>query len=425
MKKNIVLFLVVFSCCFFMQVIATAQSWQWGIYAGSRNHTGKADNISALAVDKHGNTYMTVEVESKGLFAGPVALPDGKGANMHTLLLSHDCNGNYRWSKVIGGSNTQTRALRVNRDGQVYIFGVVGTTPIYNGYYDTDTMTPKVYQGISLVCYDTTGKFQWLRRPDTVTGPVTSYQAISMDMDEAGNTYCLLSMPPGNKITGSSLSIPATVPYRGLGAYVFKYSPSGILLSVTMLKDYSYTFVYGIHVSSTRITYNKFNGGFFLTGSINPTPGTDSLFIKGVWQKNNMFLAAFAADGSYKWHKTDTSVISGFAGIGSPVIPDASGNLYLSGSLPHTDMFNDFRALNPLLPERYNYMPFVMKTDSAGKLIWCVNGGALPSVIPSYIGGAAFAVNQNYAVIGGTGGLKGYFGDPSKDTLLTSKLPKR
>jgi hypothetical protein len=399
---------------------AQAQSWQWGAYAGSRPTTGSGNTVSGLALDVHGNTYITADVGPKGIYVGSLKLPDvkGSGLNLNTaLLVSHDCNGKTRWTKRLSGAYVATKGLKVSKSGRVYVFGVLSSSVIDSVYYDTDAVCPNVNQAISLVCYDTMGKFQWLQRPDTIIGSSTHYYPIAMDIDDTGNVYCLLSMPPGNKILGSSLTIPTTVPYYGEGLYVLKYNPLGKLLSVTMLQDISYTNYYLGIAPQMFFTYNPFNRGFYLAGRISLDPGNDSLFLDKKYVNHNMYLASFAPDGKLKWYQTDTSVVPNFAYIIGPVVPDKTGDIYIGGSLPHSDMFGGYRAENPLLPSRNNYMPFLMKADSMGNTLWAVSGGADPSTFSAAIAGGFIAINQSYAAIGGTGGLKAYFGDPFKDTF--------
>lgn len=398
---------------------AAAQSWQWGSYAGSRPTVNNSNTVSGLALDVHGNSYMTVDIGPRGIYAGTIKFPDtkGSGLNLNTILLvSYDCQGNYRWSKRLSGQSASTKGLKVSRSGRVYVFGVIATGTLDSGYYDTDTTTPNTYQGMSLVCYDTMGRFQWLQRPDTITGDITHYLPVSMDMDDTGNVYCLVSMPPGNRICGSGLTIPATRPYSGLGAYVLKYNPSGKLLSVTMLRDMSYTNHFLRIAPQMNFTYNPLNQGYYLSGWIDLMPENDSLFLRSRYVNHNMYLASFAADGSLKWYETDTSVVPYHAYIISPVVLDKTGNLYFGGSLPHTDMFGGYRAENPWYPTRHSYMPFLMKADSNGKALWAVSGGRLPSFSGLFVGGY-LAINQEYAVVGGMGGLQAYFGDPATDTF--------
>lgn len=419
--KNTIHFvlLVLFSCAV---VNSSAQKWQWGYVAGSNGR----DDLRDLTTDTWGNTYLLADMElPTGIYSASTAIPKGKGTvNDHVLLVSHDCNGQYRWSKVFGGGGTAAKRVRVSPSGKVYVWLNVFTNAIYDGFFDEDTTVPgENWQAMSLVCYDTTGRFQWLRRPDTaLMAGSSAYQQMDMDIDEDGNVYCLVSMPPGNKILGSGLMIPSAPPYRGSGAYVLKYNDAGTLLSVTMLKDISYTFKYAAFPSTARLTYNKFNRGWYLSCSGFSDPGNDSLFIKGSPVDHNIIFCSFAEDGVLQWHFTDTATTGGNIWILDKAQQDDSGNIFIAGTGCHNNMLNGHLFQNPHCRTPWGrFMPFIMKTDSNGVLKWCTQGGQI--TCSGFAEPNGFAINKKngIAVIGISGMLKNFFGDPAKDTITVNK----
>jgi len=416
--KKIFYTLLAFIIFSFQFSICEAQTWQWGVTQGSNSNT---DRVEDMATDIYGNIYLVSRVGKNAPYAASVALPNGKGlGDRHTMLVSYDCNGKYRWSKIIGAVTAQTTSLRVTQTGNVYLFGLVAAGTGYSIFYDSDTTTPTTtyQQRMSLICFDTSGNYKWLRRPDSVVTTIYDYHPMSMDIDELGNAYCLVTMPLGSKILGSSLTIPSTAPFKGLGAYVLKYNPSGILLSVTMLKDFSYTYKDGIITSNAFIKYNRFNGGYIISVNAYPNPTSDSLFVKGLYNDHGIFLGSFMSDGTLKWFKADTDTV-GYNGIVGPVSILDSGNIILGGTAVHGNNFNGHSFNNPLCTSGIVLgMPFIMKMDSNGVRKWSVNGGVGVCTSNNTVQG--FSVNNMYAIISSTSWLKNYFGDPYKDTVVVN-----
>lgn len=421
--KKIFYTLLAFIIFSFQFSICEAQTWQWGVTQGTNSAD---DRVEDMATDIYGNIYLVSRIGKNAPYASSVSLPNGKGIeDRHTMLVSYDCNGKYRWSKVIGGGGlSSTKSLRITQSGNVYLFGMVPSlgSSIFKAYYDSDTATPGlIYQKMSLICYDTLGNFKWLRRPDSITSTAISvynqYHPMSMDIDELGNAYCLVTMPPSSKILGSSLTIPTTTPFKGLGAYVLKYNPSGTLLSVTMLKDFCFINGAGSFIpGNTIISYNKFNKGYLISSLNFPSSG-DSLYIKNIVLRNNVFFGSFIADGSLKWHFTDTATKGGNYAI-FKAAQDDSSNIIIGGSLGDNNYLNGHVFDNPYTTIASSGMPFIMKIDSNGIKKWCINGGTAASSGMNEV--SYFATNHKYAAISSIAFLTRYFGDPYKDTIMVN-----
>lgn len=397
---------------------ASAQSFQWATAAGSKNINTKADMPVDLATDANGNSYLLSHIHAKEIYVGSTAISDGLGlsTSLMTLVSSLDRNGKYRWSKVIGAANTDAKEIKVLND-RVYIFGGVVTTATYSGYYDIDFTSPNFYSNISLACYDTSGVFKWAARPDTITEiDNTFYRPISFDVDDAGNSYMLVTMPAGSKIMGSSMTIPSTAPYKGYGFYVLKYGPSGALVSVTMLKDFCYTKGTQGGVDRFRFTLNKKTNQYYVYGVAAPQMFTDTLYIDGAMMVNALFLATFDNDGTYKWDKRDDQSSAGNIGL-RKVVFDASGNLILGGSAYNNLTFNTHKFNNPLSTLTAPGIPFIMKMNTVGNLIWCKEGGI--NSAGSFNTTYNIAANSRFIAIGGASGKSVYFGE-TKDSIFVN-----
>ncbi len=372
-----------------------------------------------MASDANGNSYLLSKIHGKEIYIGSTSIPDATGyeAGTITMLSSLDRNGNYHWRKVIGGAATDPKEVKVMKD-RVYMMGAVASAPGKKAYYDGDFTSQEYISSLSLTCYDTSGNFKWVVRPDSITDGTLPYKPISFDVDESGNTYLLVTMPPGSKIMGSSMSIPSTVPYKGSGFYVLKYNPSGTLLSVTMLKDFSFAKGNQAGVERFRFTLNKLTNQYYVYGTIVPNLNTDTLYIKSAMMKNAMFFATFENDGTYKWDIRDdrTTVVGG--GLWGAKV-DPAGNIILGGASVNDVTFNGYKFINLMSPSSASTgIAFIMKMSNTGSLIWCKCGGGFGKLSP-LLGACSPAINHRFVTIGGVSGQKVYFGE-TKDSILVN-----
>jgi hypothetical protein len=399
-----------------------SQTIEWAVAAGSKNTNTKGDMPVSLATDANGNTYLLSHIHEKEIYVGSTALPDGMGlaGSTMTLISSLDKDGNYRWSKVIGGANTEAKEVKVVKNN-VYLFGSVYTLPPYKAYYDKDYTTPSdYYSNISLLCYDTSGNFQWVVRPDSIIATMDNsfYRPISFDVDDAGNSYMLVTMPPDSKIIGSSMRIPATAPYVGYGFYVLKYNPTGSLVSVTMLKDFCYTKGTSGGVVDYKFTYNQISNEYYVYGVKVQLPKFDTLYINNAMLRNGMFFTAFGSDGTYKWDIRDDKEIFESVGIQKAQI-DASGNIIIGGAGSKGRTFNGYKFENLVLIDGTAAIPFIMKMRPSGSLIWCKTGGCFGGVT-QFLGTFGMAMNAKHIAIGGVSGQRVFFGEPKDSIYINS-----
>src|SRR5687767_417370 len=111
MKFILVLLLQLLFC------ISYCQSWQWGVRGGgsSNGQNNSVETVEDLTTDNVGNVYILSTIESSGFptITGVPNVINRYGAR-DILLVSYNCNGQFRWKKVIGGSSDDNgRAIGV------------------------------------------------------------------------------------------------------------------------------------------------------------------------------------------------------------------------------------------------------------------------------------------------------------------------
>lgn len=350
----------------FSAINLLAQGWQW---SKPGNFANADVGFSKIATDPNGNLYTiysAVSIDVPGHFR------PGYSASGNICIVSYDCHGNYRWSKMI--ENGTAFEIATDKLGGVYFSGFVRaeTKPIK---VDEDTIIGITNKDRIIGKYDTSGNFKWLRmpQPDTMrkTGPGYEYSEINMCAGANGgiriiaflraNVFC-----DGNYTVSDSIGALHIIGYDADGNFAagFKVDISGFVRMDNMQWD-------GI--------YNKYYliGGVSGKGQIGATTVED----KG------LVLCKFDYTGKSEWVKTGTKAYPSsdyihFEGIEC----DADGNVYASCIANAGGVFDGYTFVND---SGKGLISGILKYDKDGNRIWAVNsreGGGE---------GLVFAVSEN------------------------------
>lgn len=335
--------------------LTSFSQWEWGILGGNKaifQSTHQYDNILEIETDPNGNVYILAQIGADDASVANQSLTTYShtlGSPTSDLLVSSFTkDGNFRWSKVIGGYYTERGAgIKSDELGHIYVHGIIqnshaAANPVQTAvHFDTDTTIPKIpFNPITqrhenafnkvmfLVQYDTLGNFQWLSmpEPDTIS-PHYNWNhnsfPIDLDIDSTGNVYWFCSLRPGkfNWETDSIISYPRT--------YVVKYSPQGRQIGITSL-GLSVGISSSLSPFSTKRTFFKRiheTGDYLVIGNYPPNSrnylaiGQDTITAK-------VYMAYFSPTGKplrkYLTGGVGNGEISGFE-------MDDSCNIYLSG----------------------------------------------------------------------------------------------
>src|SRR5690554_2646555 len=115
------------------------------------------------------------------------------------------------------------------------------------------------------------------------------------------------------------------------------------------------------------------NDRFYLSGRVDGYDPIDTPLLKmgNMRIENSMYVGCFKLDGSFLWKKENT-LGPGAAGFYSRAVFDDDGNIYLAGKsmAPNQsyagDTFNGYAITHGY----GNSIPFVVKLDKNGNLIW-------------------------------------------------------
>src|SRR5690554_1409707 len=377
----------------------TAQQpdWQWGIRGGSatvdQNGIPIRETVDDMAVDAEGNTYIVSRVGGGPGLQGPTLSGAGPlpfyGQHDHSralLLASYDCEGNYRWSKLISGYRSSS-GPRVGIDtlGHVYMTGAIfpaqkhpWTGQEYLTHFDTDTIIPysddpNLYKkNLFLIRYDTSGNFQQLIMPqpdDMSNFDLLAYNYTDLMVDPDGTQHWLLDVNSRiDPVTGDVIYPIIEGDTLADGFHTIRYNAQGTYLGYITFEIQETVNVY----NRIRMAHDPDRDVYYLAGENAASRDPNSaLIIGGQTVVSEMFVAKFDAQGTMEWLREADSNL--YRGCFFPVRPvlDPAGNIYLAGrmngynTLPVT--FLTFTAQNTLSAASF---PVLIKMDPDGNVVW-------------------------------------------------------
>ncbi|MBT0608377.1 T9SS type A sorting domain-containing protein [Aequorivita echinoideorum] len=409
MKTRLNLFIVLLSLPF---LALAQQPWQWAKRGGSastqQNGTAFREEVVDMATDPNGNVYMVSNIGGDNLEVDGATLdfhfPSDFFGNVRRdatggLLMSYDCEGNFRWSKLVSGSlDGRIVALETDTLGHVYITAGVfpatkdGFGNEHRARFDTDTIVPysanerKYKQQIYMVRYDTLGNMERFHtfQPDSITLTEASRTILVPDMavDPNGTQHLLIHAYDDARSGNSYFPIVEndTLP---VGDYIIKYDVQGNYLGNIKL-DMELEIDYG--GSNLKINHDPVRKAYYMSG-YNSTPYTgtyqDSLWVGGQLVDSPLFVAKFDSLGNSTWLKQGSPGIVQSNRFDSKPQIDHQGNIYLAGIFNQTNsQQTTFNGFTPQVPTNRSF-PVIVKMDADGNLIYGVNASSTSSESPT------------------------------------------
>ncbi|PZF74059.1 PKD domain-containing protein [Taibaiella soli] len=355
-KQTIAALLFIFT--FLNSSESHAQSWLWGKRGGgATNSYGSVEDVNGIATDRAGNVY------ALGDAFNPLVNVDNHQINVwgsqgyNQLLTSWDCDGHYRWTKILGAADGNISGVSLKTDtlGGVYVAGYMFVSQSGTAYFDNDTSIAYTYQTAFLMKYDTAGVYQWLRVPqsDTVTLATSNgARFCDVELDPAGNSYLLSILDPGSYANGSLV-----VSQKAM--YMVQYDASGNFVSATPFPiDYR-----NGGMRNFNMKRNHKNGDFYISGMIHPSFPQDTVFVGASFVNQGSYVARVNAQGVVYWFKKSTV---GTPELYGPIDVDDAGTVYVSGAGYPGDAFNGFS----ITPSGIQGIPIAIAIDSNGNNLW-------------------------------------------------------
>ena len=360
-------------------IFSFSQSFQWIKDGGSAENLGtnNYEQVYSIATDSEKNIYVLSKVGMSNLNVDGhpktnYDYPSSTPADV--VLASFTCNGTYRWSKIIGGGNTEViSAVQVDSQDNVYIAGKMATCNdgsalqpypgrIENDYAFTNSTT--ACNIIFLAKFNKFGVFQYIKRPQlptTVSNAIT-YTATFNFQIHNDILYWFVWLPPGVYADGAFTNSTTDTHTP----FVLKYNLDGSFIGTTQLGT-----VQGIDSAIVKYYRNPNNGLYYMTYSRTQTSATFS--INGQPVVNSAALVCYDNNGNLLWKRENNNNIPNNMEFYNLDF-DSQNNIYIAGSMTGNNM-NSFIGYSIVI---LNTPAFVMKVDAtASNLIWGTHHGSV------------------------------------------------
>ncbi len=276
------------------------------------------DDANAVAVDAHGNIYVTGETESRDLNATPVGGKPLTAAVFKGYLTKYSPGGQKMvWRLMIGGSsNTVPRAIALDGDGNIYVAGTTGARdlPLVKPVQDQQTGLNIAF----LMKFDPEGKLLF----STYFGGERNEEGLALAIDSMGSIY-LAGRATSTKLPVKNALQPALAG-GGQDAFIAKYT-----------KDYQ--LAYATYLGGTGGTDNVSaiavgpDDSLYVTGdTMSPGLATENAYIRQPVSYSG-YLAKLSPNGDQLSYFTYVGWKAGYTETQSLTV-DAAGRAYIGGN---------------------------------------------------------------------------------------------
>ena len=272
---------------------------------------------------------------------------------------------NLAWSASTDSGGSGLAGYRVYRSG-----ALIGSTA--STTYSSTGLTANIQYCYTVAAYDNAGNVsgqsaqacavtQGTSSPawSKAFGSTTNDVGQGVAFDSSGNMYATGSFTGTVNFGCGSLSSNGTT-YPD--AYLAKYSSTGTCLWSKRLG--------GIYDDAGTGVVVDPNNNVIVIGTVGGyVTGTTVDFGGGpiaIYRDPNIFVARYAADGTYQWAKTFGSALGGSNIKPYAVAVDASGNVAVTGSFQNTIDFGG----GPIVANGFSFDAFAFKLNSAGTHVW-------------------------------------------------------
>ncbi len=327
----------------FITNYAQSQTWQWAVSCGK----SLGDDIGTLAIDNNSNLYLSsFFYTTQGVYGNDTLIPSG----INDIAFSKvDNNGNFIWTKQIGGNNIGPGIERAS----VYFDPASSSLLLSGEFYGNislgnNTLTSVGEKDIFLSKFDANGNCIWAVK----AGGIGNDDARFITTDANGNIYLIGQV-------GDTAFFDAHSIHRSY--YFAKYNNVGNCLWVNNILDNPMLVQPDAYFSSI----SNFNNEVLLSGwTTNDTVvfAKDTLFANSLYGYDLM-LAKFDLNGNLTWSKLDGGgVLESTTGAKY----DNSGNIYATGSMGGDTAY--FGSI--MLPNDPGSEMFLVKYDNSGNELW-------------------------------------------------------
>ena len=339
-------------------IIAHAQSpqFKWVTAFGSNEFVYS----TAILTDDNGNLY------TLGYFSGTHDFDPGPGVyniaskgSTDIYILKTDPGGNFLWAGSMGGTGEEIGFSMVRDiNGNIFISGRFQFTADLDPGAGTQNRTAQKYQDMFICKLNSTGNFLW-----AVTIPgIAIDNANFLSADNNGNVIMTgnftgyVDFNPGV----ATAILYSEEPYTDV--FVLKIDAAGNFVWVKQVQIELLGFVFDIAADPSGNVY--VTGNFRGTVDFDPNGGEHLLTSNG---DLDVFILKLDDGGNFLW-------VENFGGAGmddgTSIDVDNMGNVYATGDFSQTVDFDPGPGVYNLVNASSYAIPYILKLDASGNLIW-------------------------------------------------------
>lgn len=325
--------------------------WNKGIgNSGSSSYIG----FPSINVTSNNDIILTGTFEGQQNFeAGTIVLNNGSTASGSFYMAKLSSNGTFVWAKGLYAPTSEGHSLNIGADGNLYVCGLI------SGAADMDfsaasaslTPSPSNAENYFLASYTEDGDYRWAEIVAT-----TGDGIVTTDPENRpwllGSFSVTTDFDPGAGTT--AISVPTST------GFLTRWSTNGTFLYASAFRGTGTTgeFVYGSNITENDklVVAGVFKGDIDLdhtAGSYAISSTADS----------TTYIAQYDVNGSIEW----ATVLSGKISARG-IVTDASGNIYMTGSVIGTVDFDPYSALGYASGTSTDF--FIAKYSTAGIYQW-------------------------------------------------------
>ena len=335
------------------------------------------EQVKASAVDSQGNIY-TTGFFTASYFVGNSILFEAEG-NTDIFLTKYDPNGNFIWSKRMGGIEDENFGPdKVNNieivGNSIYLIGVFSNTMNFNTPYLSGSNEISSAGGYDafIAKFDTDGNYLWAKR----AGGIGEDQG--NDLVVSGNFLYITGgfekqanfNTPGNYNSNVLINADITETkeydqhYAEFDTFFAKYTIDGNIVWIKRIGGVAPDAGSGIAINSSGV---YITGGFMRTMTFDVPSGD----LVNPWNSVlDIFLAKFDFNGNFIWSRRAGSLYT--RSLPTDILIDGS-SIYITGQVYKDLDYNSPSSSqspmqNVLLTDFYDFI--LCKFNESGSFIW-------------------------------------------------------
>lgn len=275
------------------------------------------DNGFAISLDAHNNVYTTGYFTATSNFTSGNNLTAVGGYDIFINKLTS--NGNYSWTKQLGGNGYDLGQSIFVSNGNIYTTGEFQNTADLNPSGNVQNFTAIGFSDVFISKIDTSGNFVWAKQ----IGGSGNDKVSGISADLIGNIYLNGRFENSVDFDPNAGNFPLT----SLGTFdifIMKLTDSGNLTWVKQIGNNGIEIPFGIMNDSAG---NIYTTGTF-AGTVDFDPGNGIFNLEFTQSENDCYISQLSNDGEFIW----AGMISGSKFTsGTAIISDNSGNIYTTG----------------------------------------------------------------------------------------------